>query len=128
MINGVGNGNIQTEKVVFSSLHQKIKDAKDKAFFAATCADFGFKKLNREPNWATEISYANGDGKVLMVYDCGDRWIFDFDFEIGTCMSVVFCCFKNTSEFTYFFPPDSPEILKRAKPVELVKMRIIKRS
>ncbi len=46
-------------------LQQKIKSAEDKAFVATTGEDFGFKKLNRAPNWATEISYVNGDGKGL---------------------------------------------------------------
>lgn len=44
---------------------QKIKSAEDTAFAAATGEDFGFKKLKRAPNWATEISYVNGDGKGL---------------------------------------------------------------
>lgn len=58
-------------------------------------------------------------GKVLYVNDCGDRWIFGFDFEVDAQTSVIFCCFKDTGEFTDFFPPDEPDVLLRAKPVTL---------
>ena len=56
-------------------------------------------------------------GTVLFVDDCGDRWVFGFDFEEGATMGVVFCCFKDTGNFTHFFPPDEPDVLKRAKSI-----------
>ena len=58
-------------------------------------------------------------GKVLCVDDCDDRWIFGFDFELDAQTSVIFCCYKNTGKFKDFFPPDEPDVLLRAKPIEL---------
>lgn len=58
-------------------------------------------------------------GKVINVFDCDDRWVFEFDWEEGTLSSVVWCCYKSTGEIECFFPPDEPEILKSAKPVPL---------
>ncbi len=63
LINNENNGKISIVNVKLTSQQQKIKESEDKAFAAATGKDFGFKKLNREPNWATEISYVNGNGK-----------------------------------------------------------------
>ena len=59
------------------------------------------------------------NSKILNVYDCGDRWIFDFEFEVNATTSVIFCCFKGTGEFFDFFPPDEPDVLKRAKKVDI---------
>ena len=58
-------------------------------------------------------------GTVLFVDDCDDRWVFGFDFEADSTMGIVFCCFKNTGKFTHFFPPNEPDVLKRAKPIKL---------
>ena len=59
------------------------------------------------------------NSKILNVYDCEDRWIFDFEFEVNATMSVIFCCFKDTGEFSDFFPPDESYVLKRAKKVDI---------
>ena len=58
-------------------------------------------------------------GKILTVDDCDDRWVFGFDFEADAQTGVVFCWFKDTREFRDFFPPDEPNVLLRAKPIEL---------
>ena len=42
-----------------------IREAEDKAFLAATGADFGFTRMKTSPDWSKEISYANGDGKGI---------------------------------------------------------------
>ena len=33
------------------------------------------------------------NSKILNVYDCGDRWISDFEFEVNATTSVIFCRF-----------------------------------
>ena len=60
-------------------------------------------------------------GKVIAVGECKDRWILCFDFEKDALTSIVRCCYKETGELGYFFPPDEPGLLKSAKPVDLPK-------
>lgn len=60
-------------------------------------------------------------GKVIWLGECSDRWIFSFDFEEDTLTSVVWCCYKDTGEIGYFFPPDEPGLLKSVKEVFLPK-------
>ena len=40
-----------------------IRDAEDKAYRAATDADFGFARLKTPPDWSREILLTNGDGR-----------------------------------------------------------------
>lgn len=56
-------------------------------------------------------------GKVIWVGDYKDRWVLGFDFEEDTLSSIVWCCYKNTGEIGYFFPPDEPDVLKSTKEV-----------
>lgn len=58
-------------------------------------------------------------GKVIWLGECNDRWILGFDFEENALTSVVWCCYKDTGEISYFFPPDEPGLLKSAKTVLL---------
>lgn len=64
---------------------------------------------------AITIAEKETGGKVTGVLETSDRWIFDFDFEEDSLISVVFCCMKDSGEFKYFFPPDEPDILKHAQ-------------
>ena len=60
-------------------------------------------------------------GKVVSVFDCDDRWALNFDWQKDTLMSVIWCFYKDTKEIGCFFPPDEPEVGKRAKRVPLPK-------
>lgn len=59
------------------------------------------------------------DCKVVEVGDCKDRWVFALDWQEGTLSSVVWCCYKESGEIGYFFPPDEPGVLKSAKKIPL---------
>ncbi len=51
-------------------------------------------------------------GKVVGLGECTDRWVFGFDFEESALTSIVWCCYKDTGEIGYFFPPDEPGLLR----------------
>ena len=60
------NGNVGGEiKLLSPEQIKTIRDDEEKAFQAKTGADFGFKKMTSPPDWAKEISFANGDGKGI---------------------------------------------------------------
>ena len=58
-------------------------------------------------------------GTVISVFDCDDRWVFNFDWQVDTLSSVVWCCYKTAGEISCFFPPDEPEVGERAKRIRL---------
>lgn len=58
-------------------------------------------------------------GKVISVFDCGDRWALGFDWQKENLTSFIWCCLKDTGKIVSFFPPDEPEVAKRAKRVPL---------
>lgn len=60
-------------------------------------------------------------GKVISAFDTDNIWIFNFDFEVGACLSVKFCFLKNSGVVDTFFPPDFPELNKQARKIFLYR-------